>query len=208
MHIARAPQSNERLEQANEALRVLLRQPTTDKVRPCSNCDISCACSGSSTCTCGCGWDCKNAPAMLSSEPVGFPIEDGIVPLVFELTGLRVFHPCWSCEGHTRGNGTLFKIPRVWFEPEDLIYVNLIDHHLKMLRAKKMITNTWLMIVVTPIEDTRTCFSIEPDRHQASEVSLSILQREVKVIAHTLREGVIDAANETIAGIRRHGRAA
>ena len=37
---------------------------------------------------------------MLSSDPERYPIEPGIVPLVFALRGLRVFEPCWSCEGH------------------------------------------------------------------------------------------------------------
>jgi hypothetical protein len=82
-------------------------------VRPCDHCHMPCACSGSIECACSCAPDCLEAPANLSSDPEKFPIEAGILPLVYAFNCLGACAPVWSCEGHIGPAGKVNRLPRV-----------------------------------------------------------------------------------------------
>ena len=58
-----------------------------------------------------CEATCPEAPKALTSDPVNYPIETGIVSLVFEMKRLGIFEPCWSCEGHLGPAGDLLGEP-------------------------------------------------------------------------------------------------
>lgn len=95
-----------------DALKVRLFAP---EHRPCADCTIPCQCSKSPVCTCACTPSCPEAPARLSSDPVENPIEGRILGLVMALAKTGILTPCWSCEGHTRPDGSLHRLPQVWF---------------------------------------------------------------------------------------------
>ena len=170
--------------QSRKELEYLLSQPTVKEMRPCPHCTILCPCSGSSTCTCQCSNCCEHAPYQMSSDPERYPIEEKIVPLVYEFYCLRICEPCWSCEGHRSENGALIKIPQVWFYSRALVYPRLIYEHVEELLFKKILTYPWhICVTYSSAERMDTAFSIEPKLNQIQVPQLDTLQEDVERIA-------------------------
>ncbi|MFT5088895.1 MAG: hypothetical protein ACI906_000658 [Candidatus Latescibacterota bacterium] len=179
------------VQRCKEELEYLLCQPTVQQLRPCSNCTIPCTCSGSPTCTCGCSHNCEQASYQMSSDPGRYPIEDKIMPLVYEFYGLRICDPCWSCEGHCSSNGELIKIPQAWFYTRSMLYPRLISEHLEHLIIKKLLAYPWhIRITYSSVLNFDTAFSIEPQLNQLDEVQLELLQKDVAVIADNFNEAM------------------
>lgn len=164
-------------------LRVLLCQPLAHEARVCPGCTVPCACSGSRTCTCGCSPRCAQAPKQLSSEGERYPVEPKVVPLVFALQELRVCPPCWSCEGHARDDGQVFRVPQVWFYTRSLIYVRLLAEWLRTLRHRGRIAGGWRITASYSESGLDTAFSLEPDAACASHADLAALQHDVRTMA-------------------------
>jgi hypothetical protein len=125
---------------------------------------------------------------MLSSEPEKFPIEAGIVPLVFVLADTGLIQTIWSCEGHLQPNsGTLWKTPQVWFCSDDPVVAQLLSVALFDLREKLHCAG-WFLRLVPIARGVTTVYSIEPhtDADGADESMLELLREDVLTIAEEL----------------------
>ena len=186
--------------QCLEDMKDLLRQPTVKEMRPCPNCSIPCKCSKSPTCTCSCSKGCAFTPVQMSSDGERYPIEENIVPLVYEFNCLRVCPPCWSCEGHVDNSGTLKKIPRVWFYSRSLFYPRMISEYLTSLQFRKKIKYPWHIVVTyTPDDSLETTFSIEPRIENIDKASLNDLQQDALTISDNLLQSLQYMAKAYIA---------
>ncbi len=126
---------------------------------------------------------------MLSTDPENYPIESGIVPLVFSLCSLRECQPYWSCEGHQFPNGDI-KIPQVWFYSRSWVYPKLISEYLVDLKRIKKICNHWHVRLTFAEGLLVGGFSIEPDLKAIGEISLSTMQYDAKIIAEDLAKNL------------------
>ncbi len=167
-------------------LTYLLEQPSYQDVRPCPGCTMPCPCSASPTCTCLCGPGCPQAPVQMSSDGERYPIEPRIVALVFGFNCLRICPPFWSCEGHQYPDGTIQRVPQVWFYTRSLVYPRLIGDWLVRLRFRQRIANPWHICVSYAEGSLDTGFSIEPDLKMIPCLSLPAFQQDVAVIADAL----------------------
>lgn len=139
---------------------------------------------------------CPDIPRAMSSDPDNFPLEPGIAPLVFEIKRLEVFEPCWSCEGHDGPDGTLWKVPRVWFYAESVVHVRVLSESLAELRFARRLNADW-HVAITHSEKSNadTTFSLEPSLG-GTPVSLRDLQADIETIAASLRDLVFDRAQK------------
>jgi len=157
------------------------------------SCTVKCPQCGSNACQCECASDCAQAPQALSSDPDRFPIEPGIVPLVFEMKRTGLFSPCWSCEGHLRPDGSLWKLPAVWFYCGSMVHVRLLSQGLSNLRTAKALSTPWHVVVTFSDPDNpETTFSLEPAEAGSDGRSLPALQRDAGVIARALQKMLND----------------
>lgn len=168
--------------------------------RTCPGCDLRCPSCGSKSCQCNCGPQCEHAPRMMSSDPEKFPIEAGIVPLVYALYDLEIGLPCWSCEGHEGLDGELGKLPQVWFYVLDQAYPDLLAKFLWQLHFKGEIENQWNVTVVSADNATDTTFAIVPDAG-AGELDLAALRRDITVIGARMGDEINALARDNIGKI-------
>lgn len=181
-----------------EALEALVAQPDVRTLRPCPDCELVCPCSGSVTCTCACASDCPHAPRALSSDPAAFPVEPGIVPLVYALRCLRLTPPCWSCEGHEDANGKLLKPPQAWFTTRDLAYPDVVAEILADLFIERRLSARWDLCLTHWGERVETGFAIQPRPDAEADIRLSQLRGDVRVIAEALQARAKALAREHI----------
>ena len=179
-------------------LRLLIDQPDETAERVCPGCDLRCPDCGSLSCTCICSSRCAAAPRQMSSDPEDHPVEPRIVPLVHALNALRVFTPCWSCEGHLGPGGAIARLPHVWFYARSLAYPSLVKHHLSGLQFRKVLAHEWHVRVVDWGHMLDSTFSIEPAMGGGGAAELEALQADVGLIAQGLAAGVRAAAQQFI----------
>ena len=179
-------------------LEFLLEQPSLKELRPCEGCDVPCPCSASLTCTCACAPNCSHSSAKMSSEAGRYPIEEKIKHLVFQFNCLRLCQPYWSCEGHLASDGSIFRIPQVWFYTRSLVYPRLIGDLLTQLQFEKKIVNPWHVCVSFSGDSLDTGFSIEPDMKVISNPSLPQFQADALAISESLVSGMRKLAGEYI----------
>jgi hypothetical protein len=152
------------------------------------SCTIKCPQCGSMTCQCMCSAHCPGAPQALSVDPEQHPIEAAIMPLVFEMKRLGMFQPCWSCEGHLRPDGSLWKLPRVWFYCNSMVHLRLLSDGLNRIENAAGLSTPWRIVVTFSDPDNpETTFSLEPALSHGGEISLSALQRDAAEIARSLQ---------------------
>lgn len=186
-----------------QELEDLCRQPDDQSLRPCPGCVMPCTCSGSISCTCACHSGCGHAPASLSSDPVRFPIEPAIVPLVYALASLRVCQPCWSCEGHNDKGGVLHKLPRVWFFSKSVVYPDVLTRFLSLVKTTKKLSVDWQVCSVYWGGNLESTFSLEPKLHPGDRPALAELQADVKKIAANLHWDIKQIAAERADELRQ-----
>ncbi len=157
--------------------------------RVCSTtCAIKCDSCGSKSCQCMCSTRCPDALKLLSAEPERYPIEPIILPLVFEMKRLGMFVPCWSCEGHLQTDGTVWKVPRVWFYCEAPVYLRLLSDGLNGLKHNGKLNNDWHIVVAFSDRDNpETTYSLEPRFKLGDNVLLPSLQQDIGAIAIALQ---------------------
>jgi hypothetical protein len=142
-----------------------------------------------------CTPDCPAAAQSLSSEPESFPVETGILPLVFEMRKSELFQPCWSCEGHLRTDGSLWKLPSVWFYCESFSVLRLLDSCIKNLEINGNISVRWqITISFSDPDNPETTFAIQPALQPGQDVSLQRLQADALVIATSLNDNLVNEA--------------
>lgn len=154
-----------------------------------AKCVSACPDCGSTACQCRCSADCPVAPLLLSSDPENYPIEPAIMPLVFEMKRLGVFRPCWSCEGHQSPDGSVWKIPRVWFYSDSEVHLRLLSDGLKDLRIAKRLNCPWQVAVTfSDPENPETTFSLEPAVAPDPTYALAALRKDAMTIACLLQD--------------------
>lgn len=130
--------------------------------RPCLSCDFACECSKSKTCACCCHHQCPLAPKFLSEDPIRYPIERRIVPLVMEFQYIEGIQTCWSCEGHENARGELIKLPRIWFYVADLVYLPVLQRYIDVTTALGRLNCDWQIKRIELGNRYPDCYSIEP----------------------------------------------
>lgn len=151
-------------------------------------CTMKCPQCGSTGCQCTCSPRCPGAARALSVDPDTYPIESLILPLVFEMKRHGVFTPCWSCEGHTRPDGSLWKLPRVWFYCDSTVPVRLLADGLGALKRAGKLRAPWQVVVTFSDPDNPdTTFSLEPVTSPGSSIALRSLQDDLAEIARSLK---------------------
>jgi hypothetical protein len=162
---------------AREIRRAYTLGPTPEPV-----CCAHCPHYKSST---GCHRDCPAAPQRLSSEGEHSPVEPLVAPLVFELKKLGMFHPCWSCEGHTNQAGDVWKIPRIWFYADSVVHIRALgDAVNRLFNARRLSAHWHVVLTHSDAANPDTTFSLEPET--AADSSLSALQGDLRAMAGEL----------------------
>jgi hypothetical protein len=122
----------------------------------------------------------------LSSDPEKYPLEPGVVALVFEMTRLREISPCWSCEGHMNPQGKLWKVPQVWFYASSPVYVSLLSQYVWQLHSQGELVYPWQVTLLAYGEIGSITYSLQPDLNCIELPSLHAMQRDMKRIARDL----------------------
>jgi hypothetical protein len=184
-------------------LEALLQMPDYKTERPCDGCNRTCDCARHSTsCACVCTPTCERARTLLSSEPGNYPIEIGVLPLVFELHSLRLTKPCWSCEGHADGKRHAHRAPRVWFYSAAGVYAELLARHLEALTFAGRLKARWSVSLCPHGEDASvTTFALGPV--EPHDMPLAIYQADARVIAENLGQHMREEAKSMLAALDR-----
>ena len=169
-------------------LRDLLAQPSDKQARPCPDCRVRFG-QESTLSAENCSFACRYAPRHMSGQPDKYPIEGGIVPLVYALYSLRLVKPCWSCEGHLGPDKNIHKQPKVWFYSHSEIYPKLIAQTISDLQGKGKIDMCW-GVKVLPFSQSlfQTTYSIEP---VMSVQDLPKLRSDIIIMGQTLRRELL-----------------
>lgn len=166
-------------------------------------CTLRCTKCGVTTCQCGCSASCPQAARALSIDPDRYPIESGILPLVFAMKRLRVFEPCWSCEGHLRPDGSLWKLPMVWFYTRSLLYLRLLADSLHQLKGAGQIKAPWQVVVsFSDPDNPETTFSIQPAIEHGASITLSEFWHDVRQIAGSLEAAIMERSSSIVTSNR------
>ncbi|MGZ5853148.1 MAG: hypothetical protein ACXWJ0_03310 [Xanthobacteraceae bacterium] len=124
-----------------------------------------------------------------------------VAPLVFELKRLGIFHPCWSCEGHTDQAGALVKIPRIWFYSDSVVHLRALADTIDRLYAAQRLSSRWhLVLTFSDPANPDTTFSLEPE--SAADNSLTALQSDLRIMSETLGREFLLACDTLEAQVR------
>lgn len=171
-------------------LSMFLEQPSPQQLAPCPGCKQHTPDECSSKCT--------DAPEALSIDPVLYPIERNVIPLVYELMATRLIQTCWSCEGHMNEDNTLWKLPQVCFYTASSVYVKLLCRHLALLNQKKHLTYPWHIALSDFSLKSRVAYSIQPNLNDVTEPHLGLLQKDLNTISEGLHIKLKEYAQELI----------
>jgi len=188
MHIPQPKFSQNDKQDIIDALGQLIQQPTATDSPPCPNCQRT------DTGDLGCSYSCENAPTALSEEPDKFQIEPSVVPLVFELTTLRLVQTCWSCEGHTSVNGEILKMPQVSFYAEKPVYAQLISQYVNELYIKKKLQYPWEVALSDYRQTLQVIYILKCNTSAINEINLDILQQDLLIMAENLSNEIKNLA--------------
>lgn len=133
-----------------------------------------------------CSVKCVDAPAALSIDPVQYPIEPNVVPLVYELAATRMLETCWSCEGHMDDNNELRKVPQVSFYAASPVYVKLLSLYLDELQNSKRLSYDWHIVITDFAQTNGLTYSVQPNLNLVSNPHLGRMQMDLKTIADSL----------------------
>ena len=141
---------------------------------------------------------CPDVPRKLSSDPDKHPLEPLIAPLVYEIQRLKVFQPCWSCEGHDGPDGALWKVPRVWFYCESLFHLRALAAAIRQMELDRSLHANWQVVMVSLDQKSPDCcFSLEPAGLEPT-LSLEELRADITVIAARLHDMVVKVADDLV----------
>jgi hypothetical protein len=136
-------------------------------------------------------------PQALSSDPACYPIEAGIVPLIYQLNVLRVVQPCWSCEGHEDDQHSLLRLPQVWFYSPSVVFPQLLTEAVHTQKFHKIISHDWYVSVcIQDYGESSTTFVLKPQIDLGVHHILQGLRQDIKRISLTLRDTVRRRAAE------------
>lgn len=165
-------------ERIRQDLQRLLAQPSAAESPPCPGCSDHLPPS--------CSSKCGQASQNLSSEPIAYPVETNVVPLVFELAATRLMQPCWSCEGHLNPSGALWKLPQVSFYSASTVYPQLLIKHIYALELRKQLSCPWHIVLSDYGQTWEATYTLEPNLNREHAVHLGNLQHDLNTLADNL----------------------
>lgn len=177
----------------------LLNQPSDKQQRPCPGCRFAVGASHSQTSAAFCSSNCSEASRQMSSDPDRYPIETGIVPLVYAFYSMRLMMPCWSCEGHNDQSGTMAKTPKLWFYTTADFYPKLVAQYVSNLKSADKIENNWTVRLLPFSQSMFTItYSLEPMESDPAISNLPSLQNDIRIIAKDFRSEILKLARHYI----------
>ncbi len=183
----------------NNELATLLKQPSDKKERPCPGCRLTFPGCPSIYSTAHCSYQCEEAHKQMSSDPIKYPIEPNIVPIVYCIYTLRLLMPCWSCEGHENNNNEVIRFPKIWFYSTSPFYAKLISQAVSSFISKRMIRYEWLVKILPYSQSMFTLtYSLEPEIDLETDYNLELLQKDIRIIADNLRKEMFRLAEKYI----------
>lgn len=133
-----------------------------------------------------CTPSCPHAPLALTSDSE-FPIEQGVLPLVFELKASRAYEPVWSCEGHYGPDNKLRRLPGVWFCCESLAHTRALAEVISDLCFETRSSTAWHISLCCPDNSSgNTIFKIAPEA--APDARLEPLHKDMLLLTESLRD--------------------
>ncbi|MFT4930056.1 MAG: hypothetical protein ACI8WB_006192 [Phenylobacterium sp.] len=184
----------------------LVNQPTDRQQRPCPGCRFAVGHNRSRVSTTYCSANCSAAPREMSSDPERYPIEVGIVPLVYAFYTMRLMMPCWSCEGHADANGVTQKTPKLWFYTTSDFYPKLVAQYVSALKGSHQIENHWAVRLLPFSQSMFTItYCLEPQESATQLGQLNSLQNDIKVIARNFRQELHKLARHYIDRAEKNG---
>lgn len=199
MHIPRPKITETDINGLIDDLVHLINQPTASELAPCPNCDVK---NKSEWINGNCSPKCYNAAAALSEDPERYPIEEHVVPLVFELASMRLVQTCWSCEGHLDIDGTLWKLPQVSFYSTRPIYSQLLCNYLSRLHWKKVLNYPWEIVLTNYGCTWDITYTIRCNMNQANNPNIYLMQKDLLNMADNLANAIKDDARVLIEDLR------
>jgi len=180
-----------------DALTLLIQQPSAIQSPPCTNCQKVNEVRND------CSYNCDNAAEGLSEDPVKFPIEENIVPLVFELTTMRLVQTCWSCEGHATIDGKILKMPQISFYTEKPLYAQLLSKHLSKLYFQKKLKYPWEITLSDYGQTLELTYTIKCDISCIDEPDLKIMHQDLNSMGENLSTDIKVYAQELLSQLQR-----
>lgn len=182
-------------------LNLLIMQPTALQSPPCKNCSEK---DSSSWDRAKCSAKCDHAPYALSEEPERYPIEEHVVPLVFELTSMRLVQTCWSCEGHLDIDGEVWKLPQVGFYSKKPIYSQLICNYLAYLHWRKELYYPWEVVLTNFGGTWDVTYTIKCDLSRVKNPDINLMQKDLVNMSKDLSERIKGDARSLIRSIESY----
>lgn len=179
-------------------LKQLINQPTAKQSPPCPNCAKEDIIDWTRN---NCSAKCVRAPYALSEDRDLYPIEEHVVPLVFELTTMRIVQTCWSCEGHINIDGEIWKYPQVSFYTNKPIYSQLICNYLADLHINKKLKYPWEVVLSNYGRTWDVTYTIKCDLNRISKPSIYAMQNDLLIMADGLSDKIKVEANNLIKDI-------
>jgi len=194
----RIPQPNFETTEKNHIisdLQQLIDQPDAGQAPPCSNCKkIEAA-------KIDCSYNCDNAAEALSEDPARYPVEKNVVPLVFELTTMRLVQTCWSCEGHANIDGKIMKLPQVSFYSEKPFYAQLLSNYFKKLHCNKKLYYPWEITLSDYGQTWEMTYTIKCDLSRIENPDIKIMQSDLNAMGENLSSNIKVFARELLSNI-------
>lgn len=182
-------------------LGLLIKQPTALQSPPCPNCQKGAEAVWNRE---KCSSTCDHASYALSEEPDRYPIEDHVVPLVFELTTMRLVQTCWSCEGHLDINGKIWKLPQVSFYSTKPIYSQLLCNYLARLFWRKKLNYPWEVVLTNYGRTWDVTYTIKCDQSRIKNPDISLMHKDLLVMAENLSMSIKEDAKSLVQDIKSH----
>jgi len=173
-----------------ESLQRFIDHPEPAVIAPCPGC--------SKHVPRDCSPKCDEAPQALSIDPVRYPLEPKVIPLVYEVMASAGLKSCWSCEGHMNNEGELWKVPQVCFYSDTAIYPQLVLMHLLDLFQAKKLNFNWHVVLSEFNRSLDITYSIQPNLNHVSEPHLGALQHDLGVISDDMHVKVKAIARELL----------
>lgn len=165
-----------------ENLQRFIDYPEPAEIGPCPGCikHIATECSPK----------CPDVAKALSIDPVRYPLEKKVIPLVYEVMATAGLKTSWSCEGHMNNDSELWKLPQVCFYSELPIYSHLLLIHLSNLQQQKKLKYPWHIVMTDFSLSLNVTYSIQPNLNKTTNPHLGSLQNDLLVIADDMHSKV------------------
>lgn len=191
MHIPRPNLTDSDVQELIDDLNLLIKQPTALQSPPCPNCTDNTKLVWDRE---KCSASCEHASYALSEEPDRYPIEEHVVPLVFELTSMRLVHTCWSCEGHLDIDGQFWKLPQVSFYSMKPIYSQLLCNYLARLFWRKKLSYQWEVALTNFGRTWDVTYTIKCDLSRIKHPDIALMQKDLLDMADNLSHNIKEDA--------------